>query len=981
MSDAFPLLTRMKAAPQPFDPVRAERVLSELSAAAKGEGLGWLKPFLADPKAKTLFAGAFGNSPYLARLVLRDPPILKRVLSQEPERAFAEILRGIESATASAGRLEDVMPVLRRAKHDAALLLAFADLAGVWPVLTVTQALTDFGDAAIGAAVRHLIGAEVTKGRLRLAKSEDPARASGYIVLAMGKYGAGELNYSSDVDLIIFFDPDKFIAAPGQDAQQVAVGITRNLVRALAEQTEDGYVFRTDLRLRPDAGATQVALSTPTAEIYYESMGQNWERAAMIKARPCAGDLEAGEAFLATLKPFLWRRHLDFAAIEDIHSIKRQIHRHGGHDKIAIAGHNIKLGRGGIREIEFFVQTQQLILGGREPSLRGRTTCGTLDALSALNLITKHAANELKEAYLFFRLVEHRLQMVDDAQTHTLPDSSAELEHIAKFSGFARTRDFEVKLRATLEAVQKHYAALFEHAPPLAEARGSLVFTGVDDDPETIATLNQMGFKRAPEVSSIIRAWHHGRMRATRSPRARELLTKLIPLLLTALARTGDPDGAFLRFSQFLEGLSAGVQLFSLLMANPALLDELAQTLGTAPRLASYLARHSAVIDAMLDPGFSNRLPDLAGVKEGLARALSEARDYQDTLDTTRRFAREENFRVGLQIINGAASAEGAGHAFSNVAEAVIGALLAPTAKALAERHGTLTKGAISVVALGKLGAQEMSASSDLDLIFVYDAPENAQSKGEKRLAASDYYARFAQRMVNALTAATAEGKLYEVDMQLRPSGNAGPLATPFVGFERYQKSEAWTWEHMALTRARVIGGDARLAKRVTDTVRAVLARPRDPVKTARDVVEMRAKLSAAYPSLDPWELKYVRGGTIDVEFITQYLELIHAAAAPDIISGNTREALKRLAGKGLLPPATAASLDAAAALQQRLTQVLRVAVEGPFNPKDASPGLAALLCRVSDVPSLSALERTLLDAERDVHALFGALVEQAARL
>jgi [glutamine synthetase] adenylyltransferase / [glutamine synthetase]-adenylyl-L-tyrosine phosphorylase len=970
MTEPFPLLARLTSMAKPADPKRVERALADLKEAAKAPGAAALVALLADKRAKPLLTAVFGNSPYLTRLILRDPPMLAALAGTEPEAALEQLLARLSEP---ASNFEALMALLRRAKREAALLVALADLGGIWPVLSVTGALTRFADAAIGAAVRFLLAAERAAGRLLSA-----APGSGFIVLGMGKYGAGELNYSSDVDLIVFFDKARFRVVAGQDAQMVAVRITQALVRALAEQTADGYVFRTDLRLRPDAGATQVALSTEAAEIYYESMGQNWERAAMIKARACAGDPEAGEAFLASLKPFLWRRHLDFAAIEDIHSIKRQIHLHKGHGKIAIAGHNIKLGRGGIREIEFFVQTQQLILGGREPRLRGRTTCGMLDELAALGLITKPASVQLKEAYLFLRMVEHRLQMVEDAQTHSLPAEPEALEHIALFCGFSGRGAFEAKLRAVLETVQRHYAALFENAPPLAEESGSLVFTGVDDDPETLETLSQMGFHRASDISATIRGWHHGRFRATRSPRARELLTKLVPLLLSALARTGDPDTAFFRFNHFLESLPAGVQFFSLLTANLPLLDVLAQTFGTAPRLAAYLAHHSALIDALLDADFAARLPDAAELARQLAAALADARDYQDRLDAMRRFAREQNFRVGFQILNGAAEPKRAGAAFADIAATVITGLMPHVAKALTERHGRLRKGSVAVIGMGKLGGREMSATSDLDLIFVYDAPEEAVSDGPKPLAASDYYARFAQRMVGALTVPTAEGKLYDVDMLLRPSGNAGPVATRLSAFAQYQQSEAWTWEHMALTRARPVAGEDALGRRVAEVVRQVLTRPRDPAKTARDVVEMRAKLSQAHPGLDPWALKYVRGGIVDLEFIAQYLELVHGAAAPGILSGNTRLALRRLGEAGCLSPAAAQTLERAAALVQSLHQILRVAVEGPFRPEDASPGLARLLCRVTEAPSLGALERALLDAERDVHALFGALVEQA---
>jgi len=975
MVQDMPLLKKAAELPPPFDKARAARVMAELRDAARA-GEGTLKDVLATAAGRRLCGSVFANSAYLGRLALRAPATFARFVVSDPDQALQDMLVRLATEARAAQDIEDLMRILRVAKSEAALLIALADIAGVWPLEKVTGALTRFADVCVQSALDALLREAAQARQMTLEKADEPAHGSGLIVLAMGKYGAGELNYSSDIDLVTFFDRDVFPAARGEDAQGIAVRIVRSLVRVLSEVTSDGYVFRTDLRLRPDAGATQVALSTEAALAYYEGMGQNWERAAMIKARVCAGDSAVGRTFLADLRPFIWRKYLDFAAIEDIHSIKRQIHVHRGHAKIAVAGHNIKLGRGGIREIEFFVQTQQLILGGRDVDLRTSATCDTLDRLAAKHHISAATARELKECYRFLRQVEHRLQMMEDAQTHTLPSDEKALEHVARFCGFARTGAFEHELRARLKTVEKHYAALFEGAAPLSEVHGNLVFTGVEDDPETLETLTRLGFKRAGEVSAAIRAWHHGRVRAMRSERARELLTKLVPRLLRALAATGDPDGAFVSFHRFLEGLPAGVQLFSLLTNNPPLLDTLAQVLGTAPRLSGYLARNAGVIDAMLDREFAVELPKLGALEKGFSGAIADGRDFQDVLDAARRWAREQTFRVGFQVISGLADPVDAGPAHTNVADAVVRGLFKQVEASFAAQNGALARGAIATIAMGKFGGREMTAVSDLDLIFVYDAPRDARTRGARELMASEYYTRLAQRMINALTAPTAEGKLYEVDMQLRPSGGAGPVAAHVDGFAQYHREKAWTWEHMALTRARIVAGPEGLRNAVAKLIRGVLAVPRDPAKTAADIVDMRARLVKEYPSLDPFELKYVRGGLVDLEFITQFLLLVNAHKHPDLLTGNTRLALARLREADLISSAAAGELENACLLIHTVLQILRVAVEGPFQPQSAAPGLAGLLCRATDHPSLLRLERALVAAQREVQGLFHHLVE-----
>ncbi|HEX2760153.1 MAG TPA: bifunctional [glutamine synthetase] adenylyltransferase/[glutamine synthetase]-adenylyl-L-tyrosine phosphorylase, partial [Rhizomicrobium sp.] len=716
---------------------------------------------------------------------------------------------------------------------------------------------------------------------------------------------AFELNYSSDVDLVVFYDTRRFPLEKRGDPRPAAVDIVRGLVRLLSETTVDGYVFRVDLRLRPDAGATQVAISTDAALDYYEAMGQNWERAAMIKARACAGDPETGATFLKNLHPFIWRRHLDFAAIEDIQSIKRQIHAHAGHGEIRVPGHNIKLGRGGIREIEFFAQTQQLILGGRHPGLRQPATQQALDALVAEGRVEPQVGEALKRDYRYLRSLEHRLQMVEDQQTHALPDSEAGLAHIACFMGYDSPADFHADLTSVLENVQGHYARLFESAPDLAGAEGNLVFTGVEEDPETLNTLTAMGFRQAAHVSAAIRGWHHGRIRAMRSQRARELLTKLAPSILKALSITADPDVAFTQFDRFLSNLPSGVQLFSLFLARPHFLELLAKIVGSAPRLATYLARHPVIMDALLDAEFLSRLPSRAELDKALAAAMGKS--YEEVLDGARRFAREAVFRVGVQIVEGVAKADAAGPALAAIAESVIAGLLPKVEAELAASAGRVPGAGFAVVAMGKLGGREMTASSDLDLVFVYDVPQGVEaSDGPKPLSPSLYFARLAQRLIAALTTPTAAGALYEVDMRLRPTGNKGPVAVSLKGFSEYHARESWTWEHMALTRARVIAGPPVLAAKVGGEIRKRLTQWRDAKTIIADARDMRARMAETFPGRNRWDLKHAPGGLVDIEFIAQTLQLIHAPANPDLLDTNTIAALEKLRAAGLLPVADA---------------------------------------------------------------------------
>ena len=955
---------------------------AELTALHDAAASATLRHLFADARVAKLLSGVLAWSPYLAGLIRRDPARLESTLTSEPEARFAEITARLHHAMSTVSDDGSAKRLLRTYKNDVALMTALADIGGVWPVMTVTRVLSEAADAAVGSAVRYLFRMAAARGQWQALDAEAPEKGSGYFVLAMGKHGAFELNYSSDIDLIVFFDRALARVTGDNDVQSFYVRLTRDLVSLLEDRTADGYVFRTDLRLRPDAGATQMALSTVAAHGYYETVGQNWERAAMIKARCCAGDIEAGQIFLSELAPFIWRKYLDFAAIADVHAMKRQIHAHKGIGGITVLGQNVKLGRGGIREIEFFAQTQQLIAGGRQPDLRTRATLDTLAALEARGWVKPEVRTELALAYLFLRRLEHRLQMVADEQTHDMPNTQDGLERIARFSGYPNAAALSDDLVRTLETVERHYAGLFEDAPELTRAGANMVFAGATDDPRTLQELARMGYSQPAQVLAIVRGWHHGRTPAVRSPQARERLTEVQPLLIAALADTVDPDAAISSFDNFLAELPAGVQLFSLLKANPSLLQLIASIMGSTPRLARILSRRRRLLDAVLDPQLLSTDIDADDLDALLTREFGEARaklpddPMQDILDTARVIGSEQSFLVGVRVLSGRVTAAEAGAAYALIAERLVAALLREVQRSFISEHGRIPDGEAVIVAMGKLGGREMTASSDIDLILIYDCAEDAvQSDGRRPLAPSHYYARLTQRLITALSAQTAEGGLYDVDMRLRPSGQKGPVATRLSSFVDYQKTEAWTWEHLALTRARVIAGSFRLQDRVDGAIRAVLTKPRDRTTIATDVCEMRERIAKEKGTTDIWDLKQVRGGLVDIEFIAQYLQLVSAAEHPAVLDQNTLAALAKLTSAGVIDADTCRRLTGAGQLIHDLTQILRLSLDTGFDPATAPGGLKQLLASAGGEESFEALETRLKALLGEVHAAFETLV------
>jgi len=984
-----PWIFNTKELPEPYDSAALRRgwsdweeMLGELASMGGTQAkIGAALTHAAKgASCRSLLEALFGNSPYLTHLLLSEPQATLRLITEGPESLVAGAMRQLQTLFERTEEPEDLMSPLRRTKRKVALGIAVADITGTWNLEQVTGQLSEFAALAVDGAMAVLLRAAALRGELELPDPRHPCRGSGFVALGMGKLGARELNYSSDIDLIMLFDQDVVRYQGRKSPLECFVRMTQQLFRLLHDRTDEGYVFRTDLRLRPDPGSTPVALSMAAAETYYESFGQNWERAAMIKARPIAGDLVAGAGFLTRLTPYVWRKNLDFAAIEDIHSIKRQIHAHRGHADIAVEGHNLKLGRGGIREIEFFAQTQQLIAGGRDSRLRQPATIAALLALVETGRLQQTVADELIADYRYLRQVEHRLQMIDDEQTHSLPDTGSGVAAVACFMAEPDAAAFRERLLSILTRVKAHYDQLFSEAPSLSSQGGSLVFTGTDDDPDTIATLRGLGFSQPSEIAAMIRGWHFGRYRAMRSERAREKLTAIMPLLLEAFSRTGSADAAIQRFDRFLEQLPSGVQVFSLLQSNPAVLDIMAELLAAAPHLADNLAANTALFDSLLEysatpPNFS-----ISHLRDSLRRQLGSARDFQDVLDWTRRWTSELRLQIGIGLLRGKLDGETAGQSLSHTADIVLEELYRHVAKEFARQHGDIKGAKVAILGMGRLGSCQLTLESDLDLILLYELPSNAgDSNGPRPLSPGAYFARLCPRFINAITAMTGEGRLFDVDMRLRPSGNAGPIASAIDGFAAYQLKEAWTWEHMALCRARVVTGPPALARKIEKLRHKILSLRRDPHRLLADVASMRKRLAQAKPGKGPWSLKLARGGLVDIEFIIQYLQLRHGSGHPTVLASNPIAALHALRQSGCLDSTMADTLLLAAQLHGHLLAVTRLAGAAAESPPDWPDALARPVTAFYECADVAALTSKLEAVQTEVRAIYDRLIEQPA--
>ena len=912
------LAARLTRSPVPHEPDRAVEAAGRFASQP--------------PEIRELLAGTAGCSPYLWGLMVQETGWLEAALAADPDAVLAGLLDEVRALP-----LDGLKSGLRQAKRRAALLIALADLGGAWPLERVTAALTDFADLCVDTSLKRLVAAEIARGKLPGLTEADAGTAGGMVALAMGKQGAHELNYSSDIDLIMLFDQDRFDEADFHEARSGFVRITRRMTALLSELTGEGYVFRTDLRLRPDASVTPVCISMEAAERYYESLGRTWERAAHIKARPCAGDIAAGWAYLDRLRPFVWRKHLDFAAIQDAHDMRLKIRNHKGlHGALALEGHDMKLGQGGIREIEFFTQTRQLIAGGRDADLRVRGTLEGLARLAAKGWVPQDVADRLSTDYRAHREVEHRLQMVNDAQTHKLPATAEGLDRIAHFCGWGDPAAWRADLTARLSRVSGLTEGFFQPGRP-----------GTDN-----------ALPELPEnAGEFVERWPH--YPCLRSARAREIFNRLKPDLLTRLTAAPRPIEAFAAFDGFLSGLPAGVQLFSLFQANPQLIDLIIDITSVSPELAQYLSRNAGVLDAVIGGDFFQPWPGCAALQGALSARLAALKDYERQLDAARAWTKEWHFRVGVHFLRGLIDAGEAGREYADLAEAVLAALWPHVVAGFAAKHGAPPgKGAV-VLGMGSLGAGSLTAKSDLDLIVIYDADGVEASQGRRPLAARAYYARLTQALVTALTAPMAEGKLYEVDMRLRPSGNQGPVATSLQSFRNYQREEAWTWEHLALTRARPVAGDPALADEVEAFRRELLTDKADPGRVLAGVVDMRRRLAEARPARSAWDGKQGPGRGQDIELIASAAALIAASPATSVA-----EQLEAGVASGWLGADEAQALCDTYTLSRKVQGAARLISEAPLDPARLGEGGLTFLLRGTGAEDAAALE-ALLDQGR----------------
>jgi [glutamine synthetase] adenylyltransferase / [glutamine synthetase]-adenylyl-L-tyrosine phosphorylase len=945
----------------------------------------------AQPPVAAMLACLGGNSPYLSDLAIRESAALRDLVTQGPDVATEQALAELRDVPITAPR-RTIAAALRRAKRKVALAVAVADLGGLWSLEQVTGVLTGLAQKALSLAVSHLLRAAHDSGEMRLPDPNDPEQGCGFTVLGMGKLGAFELNYSSDIDLILLYDPAAGVYTHRDDGDAMAAcyaRLARNLVALMDTRDADGYAFRTDLRLRPDPSATPPAIALPGAISYYESMGENWERAAMSKARPVAGDARLGAAFLRDIRPFIWRRGLDFALLADIQAMKRRIDTHKGGGLTArrdpaarVAGHNVKLGEGGIREIEFLAQTLELVWGGRNPALREPTTLGALEVLSRAGHIAPHAADELASAYRFLRSVEHRLQMVADRQTHTLPERPNELARFALFMGFADAPAFADQLLGHLAHVRARYAQIFEQVPDpegaTADLRDQLDFSGTQElPPATAAAVRRLGFGNVEAITAAIRRWKAGHVRALRSERARQLIERMLPEILTALAGQPQPDAVFARFDMFLCQLPAGVQILSLFLHNPHLLERVAAVLGASPPLADHLARHPAALDGLL----SLEDPDPAQL---LQARLRDATMLEEAIGAIRRTVREEDFAIAVATMEGRLDADEAGLRRGKLADAALAALLPRVLADVSARNGQVRGGEMAVVALGKAGGREMMAGSDLDLMLVYDHPPDVtESSGARIMPATAWFVRAAQAYVAALTASGGDGPLYAVDMRLRPSGKQGPFAVSLASFQHYHAESAWTWERMALTRARVVAGPAPLVNRVEAAILAAIAAAGEPARIRADAAAMRKRMLRELPAQGPWDVKHRVGGLVEVEFIAQVLQLVHPRARGPC-GQTTRFALAELVAAGLLLQADADLLIRADRVWRTVQGMLRITAgrvgRAALPEASARPLLRAATEACAPALDLPGLQTVLDDLAQQVRAAFVRHVGEIAQ-
>ncbi len=873
---------------------------------------------LFDAEIDAAIARAEACSPFLRQQLVRFSDQVPALRSGDLDSVLEDARR--EGAAA------DPMAALRRERSLYALALGLFDLAGAIPLERVTSELSDLADRSLQRALACAI-----------AERTPESTGGGFAVIALGKLGGRELNYSSDVDLVFLYDPETLARRPREEPGVAALRVAQRLVDLLQKRTEDGYAFRVDLRLRPSPEVTPLALPVDAAIGYYEASALPWERAAFIRARFVAGDERIGRYFLEALHPFVWRRSLEFGAIGDVQSITRRIRDHYAQGQAFGPGYDLKRGRGGIREIEFFIQIHQLIHGGRDPALRSPSTLEALGALAAAGRLDRGDEAALGDAYRLLRTIEHRLQMVDDRQTHTLPRSVEELDNVARLHGMADGA-------ALLETIAPHV----ERVAITYDALGSGEERRLPLDPEGLErSLATVGFPDPAAARARITSWRSGRIRSLRTPAACEAFEAMLPGLIDAFALAPDPAAAINRFEDLIERLPSGVNFYRLLEARPRLTSHLADILSHAPTLAQQLGRRPELLDGLIDATAFEAAGPVDILARDFGRADRAGEDYQRLLDRVRRRVNEQRFALGVQLIAGRSDPIDVAEGNSRIAEAAIKVLAEATIAEFVARHGRVEGSELLVLGLGRLGGEALTFASDLDLVYLFSGSHEAVSDGPKPLRATEYFNRLAPRITASLSVPTAAGPLYEVDTRLRPNGKDGLLAVSLETFVRYHEEQAWTWEHMALLRARPVFGSDRGKAMLQAALDAILDRDRDPGRVTADAVRMRLEMRQHKGARGPFDMKHGEGGLIDLEFAIHVLQLRHRRG----LDPRLERAIADLAAAGLV----SADVDGALRLLVRMLVMLRLVSPASAEPPAATRPLVARACGLADWDELLA--------------------------
>lgn len=807
-------------------------------------------------------------SPFLAKSMMKNDAAMAFIKRAEFDAAWSAALEI---------SCDDVGETLRRQRSAVALIAAIADLSGHWDLARVTRSLSDFADHALNAAIGAAF-AEYLPGQ----------DARGFAVIGLGKHGGRELNYSSDIDPIFIYDPKTLPVPNDTDPSKIAVRIGKRIISLLSERTMYDYVFRVDMRLRPASEITPVAISVNAAISHYESSALAWEQAAFIRARAAAGDIVLGQYFLDAIDTFIWRRSLDFGQIDNIRKMSNNIRDHYSKGQTLGAGYDIKRGRGGIRECEFFAQVHQLIHGGRNASLRVSDTRLALKLLAQHGHIGDSDAQIISDGYALLRTAEHRLQMVDDRQTHELPDSDEELNNVARLHGIENGDALIESLQSTVRNIQKIYDILVQEQD--SDDQIKLAEAGIP----LIEQLQSMGY--GADASQFVQYWRSGKYRAIRSDAAKSSFETLLPDILTSLSHAPDPQKALSSLDRILEQLPSAINFFNLLQNRPGVMRLLGDILSYAPTLADALGRNAALLDGLIDSGnepFHHRDSITAQMQLYFHNDL----DYQSLLDAVRNFVAEKRFALGVQLIEGRTDPNEAAIGYSALAEAAIDILTNATIREFELVHGRIDGSELLIIALGRFGGNALTHASDLDVVFLFTGKFSAESNGKRSLGATQYFGRLSQRVIAALSVPTASGALYEVDTRLRPSGAQGLLCVSLDSFEKYQRENAWTWEHMALTRARTILGSSHARDKVQNIIGQVLTKNRGNV--IAHVASMRREMDKHKAAISALDIKNAKGGLIDIEFMVHALQIHHRTK----IDPNIENAITILIDLKLLPP------------------------------------------------------------------------------